>query len=642
MFHFLLRGGERGLHLFYPRGKEREMRAFWVQPLGKEKRGEESCGGAWRLEAALRVWRGARAFSLRCVFAYKSQRPQLWVAFPSSLHPTVFFASWERARQPPALPRGTAVGAAGGCARPAGREGRRLCLPTSAFILSALSHRAEAGMAESELSQAAVLSFLQEHGGKVRNSALVSRFKPLLESPGGEPEDRAPLRERFKRLVNNVAVVKEQDGVKFVVLKKKHLRALAEEEPSPEPAGGCSCDTEEEEEEEEEEGTASLAPTCHASSGGAPFPPEQESGLEGSLAVPVSQLKSLFQKEGMEVPKAPRGQEKLAPKAALQKPCMLPVRCVLPSSGAKEPKVPTPGQQQPEVKDWLQEGSSAITPSTSPYTKRRQFDETGTSSPYPRRVPKSQKVGEEVDCAATAVPLEAAEHEWLVKATAGQWSQQLHGLLLSDKSLASKRDFMTGFTVLHWAAKSGNCDMLGKVIEVAEKGGAHVNVNSKSYGGYTPLHIAAIHGQEEVIAQLVRDYNANVNLRDYSGKKPFQYLKEGSSFAVRHLLRDPNLHTVSGHNASVKKNAKVAASILSSTSTVLGLLSDDTAFYELTKGLKKPASFNKFLNAATAPRRKLKSRGTFSSYSSLSEAVEEDQEEATTKRRPVSELFFGH
>uniref|UniRef100_A0A8C5SET8 Sosondowah ankyrin repeat domain family member A n=1 Tax=Laticauda laticaudata TaxID=8630 RepID=A0A8C5SET8_LATLA len=215
------------------------------------------------------------------------------------------------------------------------------------------------------------------------------------------------------------------------------------------------------------------------------------------------------------------------------------------------------------------------------------------------------RAGEEVDTTANG-SLESAEHQWVVSATAGQWSQQLHGLLLSDLNLASKRDFMSGFTVLHWAAKSGNCRTLSKVIEMTEKGGIRLDVNAKSFGGYTPLHIAAIHGREEVIAQLVKVYDAKVSLRDYSGKKPFQYLKEGSSFKVRHLLNDPGLQTNPGQNPSTKKNIKVAASILSSTSTVLGLLSDDVAFYELTKGLKKPAPINKFLNIATAPRRKFK------------------------------------
>uniref|UniRef100_A0ABM5FLP0 Ankyrin repeat domain-containing protein SOWAHA n=1 Tax=Pogona vitticeps TaxID=103695 RepID=A0ABM5FLP0_9SAUR len=507
------------------------------------------------------------------------------------------------------------------------------------------------------LSQAAVLGFLRERGGQVPNAVLLSRFKLLLDMPaGGEPEERAALRERFKRFVNDVAVVKELDGVKCVVLKKKyHRRSLAgsREEPSARPAGGSPGRLQEEEEkaeeegeeekeegEEGEEGEGSLTPASQGGPRTSPLPFDQ-GDPEENQALPVAQLKSFFQKKEGEVPRPPSGRDRLGPKAAPLKPCMLPVRCVPASGNLREPEGLTPEQEQPEAKDWLQVGSSAVTPSASPCARRRHFDEMGSGSPYLKRVPKSQKVGEEADGAVT-VPLEAAEHEWLVKATAGQWSQQLHGLLLSDKNLASKRDFMTGFTVLHWAAKSGNCDMLRKVIEVVEKGGAYVNVNAKSHGGYTPLHIAAIHGQEEVIAQLVRDYNAKVNLRDYSGKKPFQYLKEGSSFAVRHLLRDPDLHTMTGHNASIKKNAKVAASILSSTSTVLGLLSDDTTFYELTKGLKKPASLNRFLNAATAPRRKLRSRGTFSSYSSLSEALEEEQEETTTKRRPVSELFFGH
>ncbi|XP_053158938.1 ankyrin repeat domain-containing protein SOWAHA [Hemicordylus capensis] len=502
-------------------------------------------------------------------------------------------------------------------------------------------------MAEPALSQAAVLDFLLEQGGKVRNSELLRRFEPLLEPPGGaEPEERAARRERFKHFVNRVAVVKELDGTKFVVLKKNYRRALAAQLGAA-PAAGRSGDVPEEEEEEaaveeeeEERGAAPLAPGSPAAASGVPLIiPSEQGAVEEQPTMPVSQLKSLFQREDLgEAPKVPS--DRLPSKASPQKPCMLPVRCVPASTGARaaEELSPAAEQEQPTGKDWLRvEPPSARTfLPPSPYSKRRQLDEA--ESYLKRAPPKSQKVGEEA-CAET-VPLEAAEHEWLVKATAGQWSQRLHGLLLRDKSLAGKRDFISGFTVLHWAAKSGNCDTVCKVIEVAEKGGVHVNVNTKSYGGYTPLHIAAIHGQEEVIAQLVKEYSAKVNLRDYSGKKPYQYLKEGSSFAVRHLLRDPDLHTATGHNTSIKKSAKVAASILSSTSTVLGLLSDDTAFYELTKGLKKPTSLNKFLGA-TAPRRKLKSRGTFSSHSSLSEAVEEEQEEATTKRRPVSELFFG-
>ncbi|XP_032064758.1 ankyrin repeat domain-containing protein SOWAHA [Thamnophis elegans] len=482
------------------------------------------------------------------------------------------------------------------------------------------------------LNQAALVGFLREHGGKVPNSLLLGHFKPLMDVPKATPEVRAALRQRFVHLVNSVAVVQVSEGIKLVVLKKRHqlVPDSSDAEPTPIAFGDLS--------DEETEGADSGEPACPAGFV-APLSSPGEEDPEAHRTIPVNQLKTLFQRGGSETLKVPRVKEHLAPKAASPKPCMLPVRSVPPSSNTKRSEELSPEQNRIPVQEGLQVDLSATLPSTSPPTKRPQVNEMGPKSSSLRRGTKPLKVGEEADSTAS-VPLEPAEHQWVVNATAGQWSQQLHGLLLTDLNLASKRDFMSGFTVLHWAAKSGNCQTLSKVIEMAEKGGVHIDVNAKSFGGYTPLHIAAIHGQEEVIAQLVKVHSAKVNLRDYSGKKPFQYLK-GGSFAVRHLLNDPGLHTNTGQNPSTKKNIKVAASILSSTSTVLGLLSDDIAFYELTKGLKKPAPVNKFLNIATAPRRKLKSQRAFSS-SSLSQALEEEQNETASKHRPLSDLFFGH
>ncbi|XP_058022670.1 ankyrin repeat domain-containing protein SOWAHA [Ahaetulla prasina] len=487
------------------------------------------------------------------------------------------------------------------------------------------------------LNQAAVVGFLRERGGKVRNSLLVGHFKPLLDVPKATPKVRAAVRQRFVQLVNSVAVVQVSEGNKWVVLKKRHQ--LVPESSDADPRSIAFGDLSD---EETSEGADSGAPACPAGFVAPRSSPGEEEDPEPPQTIPVIQLKNLFQREGSEILKVPSVKDHLAPKGASPKPCMLPLRSVPPTSKAKKSEELSPEQDRIPVQDGLSVDLSAILPSTSPHTKRRQLNEVGPKSPSLRRGSKPLKVGEEADSTAN-VPLEPAEHQWVVNATAGQWSQQLHGLLLIDLNLASKRDFMSGFTVLHWAAKSGNCRTLSKVIEMAEKGGIPVDVNAKSFGGYTPLHIAAIHGQEEVISQLVKVYNAKVNLRDYSGKKPFQYLKEGSSFAVRHLLNDPGLHTNTGQNPSTKKSIKVAASILSSTSTVLGLLSDDIAFYELTKGLKKPAPVNKFLNLATAPRRKLKSRRAFSSSSSsLSQALEEEENETASKHRPISELFFGH
>ncbi|GFR69582.1 ankyrin repeat domain-containing protein SOWAHB, partial [Elysia marginata] len=47
--------------------------------------------------------------------------------------------------------------------------------------------------------------------------------------------------------------------------------------------------------------------------------------------------------------------------------------------------------------------------------------------------------------------------------------------------------------------------------------------------GYTALHLAAIHGHEHIIELLVQTFRADANLRDYSGKKAKQYLKNSAS-----------------------------------------------------------------------------------------------------------------
>ncbi|NXW35765.1 SWAHA protein, partial [Phaetusa simplex] len=433
------------------------------------------------------------------------------------------------------------------------------------------------GMAELDISPAAVLGFLRERGGWVRNAELVSTFRPLLEA-GGEAAERAERRERFKAAVNAVAVVKERDGAKVVVLRRQ-LRTAPPPGGATPPGGELAA---------EENGGAPVAapvPSGRLS----PVPPEE---LPSPRA--VSELRDLFQGGGGGVPlPAGAGGSRREP---LPKPCMLPVRCVPPPAAATTTTTTGP----PE------EPASPLSPPE---------EEVGSHSPGLRRGPKAHRASEET---AAAVPLEEAEHQWLVMAAGGQWTQQLHGLLLGDASLAARRDFISGFTALHWAAKSGNCDMVTNIIRAAEKGGTRVNVDARSHGGYTALHLAAIHGQEKIITMLVYSYHAKTDLRDYSGKKPHQYLKEGASSAVRRLLGDPSLSHSAEPSVPIKKTTKLAASILSSTSTFLGVISDDMAFYDLTKGLRKPSSLNKLLAATTGPRRKPKTRGGFPSYSSLS------------------------
>uniref|UniRef100_A0A8C3X3M6 Sosondowah ankyrin repeat domain family member B n=1 Tax=Catagonus wagneri TaxID=51154 RepID=A0A8C3X3M6_9CETA len=139
---------------------------------------------------------------------------------------------------------------------------------------------------------------------------------------------------------------------------------------------------------------------------------------------------------------------------------------------------------------------------------------------------------------SSLVPLEAREHEWIVKLASGTWSQVLT-LFWQDPQLALHKDFLTGYTALHWIAKHGDLGALQDLVSGAQKAGIALDVNVKSTCGYTPLHLAAIHGHQGVIRLLVQRLASRVNVRDSSGKKPWQYLTSNTSGEIWQLLEAP-------------------------------------------------------------------------------------------------------
>ncbi|GIY35554.1 uncharacterized protein CEXT_128942 [Caerostris extrusa] len=62
-----------------------------------------------------------------------------------------------------------------------------------------------------------IQKFLVDNGGKVSNQELVKHFKKFLTGPNCRPDARAV----FKDYVNAVATIKAEDGVKYVLLKKR-------------------------------------------------------------------------------------------------------------------------------------------------------------------------------------------------------------------------------------------------------------------------------------------------------------------------------------------------------------------------------------------------------------------------------------
>ncbi|XP_077479648.1 uncharacterized protein sowahb [Stigmatopora argus] len=155
-----------------------------------------------------------------------------------------------------------------------------------------------------------------------------------------------------------------------------------------------------------------------------------------------------------------------------------------------------------------------------------------------KRVPLVTGARHESPNKESQVPLDGREHEWLVKGASGAWPD-IYSLFREDATLLHRRDFISGFTVLHWIAKHGDHRVLNTLWYGVQKAGLALDINAKASCGQTPLHIAAVHGHKNMIRLLVNKFNADVELRDTAGKKPWQYLNTSESQEVFHLLGAP-------------------------------------------------------------------------------------------------------
>lgn len=135
----------------------------------------------------------------------------------------------------------------------------------------------------------------------------------------------------------------------------------------------------------------------------------------------------------------------------------------------------------------------------------------------------------------TSVTLDPLEHEWMLCASDGEWGS-LFPLLATEPSLLLRKDFITGFTCLHWAAKHGKPELIAMIINFAKQHNIPISVDARSNTGYTPLHVAAMHNHMEVVKLLVGAYGADVEIRDYSGRKACQYLTDSVSVDIRDII----------------------------------------------------------------------------------------------------------
>ncbi|KAG7518114.1 Ankyrin repeat domain-containing SOWAHD [Solea senegalensis] len=161
----------------------------------------------------------------------------------------------------------------------------------------------------------------------------------------------------------------------------------------------------------------------------------------------------------------------------------------------------------------------------------RNSSNSGFNSALSSHTPPSATPSEE-DAEWALYPM---EHAWMLSAAEGNYDTLLEFISV-DPGLLTRRDFISGYSVLHWLAKRGLDENLVKLLRYAETAGIAVNVNQRGSGGLTPLHIASMHGHYMVVKLLVGAFGANVDVMDYSGRRAWQYLRGDAPPEIKELL----------------------------------------------------------------------------------------------------------
>lgn len=357
--------------------------------------------------------------------------------------------------------------------------------------------------ANEALTHDSVRDYLIRNNGKVKNIDLVQHFKPQLN----DPVNKSKARGDFKEIVNTVATVQTIDGVKYFVLKKpKEAPAVLRKPPRP---------------TKQRDRPVSGPPTFRTAK------------LEEITGGPALHLRQLSREESPDLSVSNKENDRPAERKESNHE-----RSGSIINGSADSGVDTDSR-----------GSIGSISESNVQMLRKQFLNSGrlssSAGQSTDRLSYSNddldRVEEDIEgddfMSGPSIRFEPLEKEWFITAARGNRAQ-IMCLLEQDRNLATKRDFILGYSALHWAAKHGRVDIV-KLLA-----GTHgVDVNGKTNGGYTPLHLAAMHGHDDVIKTLVTEYDADINSRDHSGKKPRQVAREGLTIEAQVLLEHFRTHS---------------------------------------------------------------------------------------------------
>lgn len=380
-----------------------------------------------------------------------------------------------------------------------------------------------------ECTQESILKFLIERGGHVRNTELTDHFKGFLTE------------ESFTQLVDNIAYSKQEDGQKVVCLRDRFSGMKDGEHRS-------------------EVGDSSSGRENIVRPEG-----NEESKKVSDLCVSDIALAGVTDGFSQEAEKTGHGSENNGKAGELERDAFEGTSCPIFTKSVSDAEQEAAacrgrlvgrrrtsrGSQRSLLgaSNDVDLGADASTPrasrrsfvelmmSSSPQVRRSLVRRHSQGHMAPRRQDSLRSNGESGSAEEehTSVTLDPLEHEWMMCASDGEWDS-LQRLLVCEPGLISKKDFVTGFTCLHWAAKQGKHELLALLVTFAQQRSMAVNVNARTSAGYTPLHLAAMHNHVEVMKLLVGAYDADLEARDYSGRKPSQYLSPSVAGDIQEIV----------------------------------------------------------------------------------------------------------
>ncbi|XP_070694766.1 ankyrin repeat domain-containing protein SOWAHC [Pempheris klunzingeri] len=396
-------------------------------------------------------------------------------------------------------------------------------------------------MMASQCTEQAVQEFLMERGGRVQQMELIDHFLSIWEK--NDQSKEAADREVLKRVVDSVGFVKVENGVKFVCLNSEgSAESMMRTDTDGHDHAECNGNIQEtvdnncvngNPENGEQTGASSLDNGKQSNDNEQAAASSQNNKTNTSTPTSGGEVKLRERRRRESAPVIGVPDLEQAPPAGSHNHQVRGARRV--SKGSQRAMLISCLSE-----DSALEGLDPVGDINTPKGSRRNFIELMmSSSPQVRRslINRGSRLRDSVrsdgdsasllssatdeDCAS--VTLDPLEHEWMLCASDGLW-ESLQPLLTVEPSLVAKRDFVTGFTCLHWAAKQGKAELLSQLLAFAKENATPVNVNVRSSAGYTPLHLAAMHGHSQVVRVLLSDWEADPEARDYSGRRAIQYL----------------------------------------------------------------------------------------------------------------------